>query len=351
MPSSTLHLDPCWQTVLPEYITAIAWDPQGKTLAVGTAAGDLVLYGLTAGPPQILQTQCDRSIDRLALSADGQYLAAGGQDGAVRLWHLGDRPTLVQTLQGDRVWVDRLVWHPQRAELAIAFGRSVQVWDVAAQICLATLDGNSSSILDLAWHPTGDFLSVAVHQAIKTWQRQDWTAPPQDRETATAIEAIAWSSDGTYLASGNHDRTLLVWEQGNPAPWQMQGFPGKVRQLAWPTPMLKTPMLASISAEEVILWEKDPDPAVGWTARPLSLHQGRVRAIAFQPGSSWLASAGDDGMIYLWQKAREARLRLQGAPAGFSELAWQPQGQYLAAGGQQGELILWAIAQRGRGFG
>ena len=354
MPTTHPLLKFHWQTTLPEYVTAIAWSPDGQTLGVGTAAGDVVLYAIASGSATVLQAQSDRSIDTLAFSADGQFLATGGQDGSAQIWScLTESPQLIQTLREDRVWVDRLAWHPTDPELAISFGRSVQVWNVATQTQVATLDFEASSVLDLAWHPQGEHLSVAGHRAIKTWRRQAWDTPPEERETSAAIEAIAWSSDGRYLAAGNHDRTLLVWEMGNPAPWQMQGFPGKVRQLAWPSDAKsnKLPLLASISAEEVIIWQKEADPNAGWAAQPLSVHMSRVVAIAFQPGSRLLASAADDGTVCLCKSAHTLIQRLQGAPGGFACLAWHPQGQYLAAGGQQGELITWAIAPRGRGFG
>ncbi|TVQ22783.1 MAG: hypothetical protein EA367_03300, partial [Leptolyngbya sp. DLM2.Bin15] len=101
-----------------------------------------------------MKSQSDRSIDTLAFSADGQFLATGGQDGAVHIWScLTESPQLIQTLQEDRVWVDRLAWHPTEPELAIKVGRSVQVWNAATQAQVTTLAFATSSVLDIAWHP------------------------------------------------------------------------------------------------------------------------------------------------------------------------------------------------------
>jgi WD40 repeat protein len=61
-----------------------------------------------------------------------------------------------------------------------------------------------------------------------------------------------------------------------------------------------------------------------------------VNAIAFQPGSTLLASAAEDGQLCLWKKAQQVAQILEGAPQGFSTLAWSPNGKWLAAGGQQG---------------
>jgi WD40 repeat protein len=347
-------LTPTWQTLLADYVTAIAWLPDGSRLAACSAAGEVVLFDAKTGASVTLRGKQGSSVDAIAFSADGQFLAAGGQDGAVRIWQMaGDLPTLVTELENSRVWVDCLRWHPNRPELAVGLGRYVQVWDAVAQTVVTTLNFEASSVLDLAWHPSGEFLVLAGNQSVKTWRREAWDDDPQVRETGGASGAIAISADGQYLASGNNDRTLLVWEWHNPYPWQMQGFPGKVRQLAWSTVKAQegAPLLASASAEGVVVWAKAASDDQGWTSQVLDLHSGAVRAIAFQPQSTLLASAAEDGWVCLWQKANQAAQILEGAADGFSTLAWSPQGKYLAAGGCGGELLVWGQALAGRGFG
>ena len=347
-------LTPTWQTLLADYVTAIAWFPDGARLAVCSAAGEVVVFDAKTGASVVLQAKQGLSMDASAVSADGQFLAAGGQDGAVRIWQMaGDTPTLVTELENSRVWVDCLQWHPHRPELAVGLGRYAQVWDAAGQAVVTTLNFEASSVLDLAWHPSGDFLVVAGNQSVKTWRREDWDDDPQVRETGGASGAIAISADGQYLASGNNDRTLLVWEWDNPNPWQMQGFPGKVRQLAWSTvqPPMGSPLLASASAEGVVVWANAKGAAEGWTPHVLDLHSAPVTAVAFQPQSTLLATAAEDGWVCLWQQFTQAAQILRGASNGFSTLTWSPQGKYLAAGGCGGEVMVWAKALAGKGFG
>ena len=300
-------------------------------------------YDAKTGEMTLLQEAQGESVDALAISANGAFLAAGGQSGTVWIWRLDDStPTSIATLEHPRAWIDRLRWNPRHPELAFSLGRYAQVWDAPTQSAIATLNFESSSVLDLAWHPQGDRLSLSGNQSIKTWQRQDWYDDPSVRDIGGASEAIAWSPDGSYLASGNNDRSVLVWEDDIPYPWYMQGFPGKVRQLAWSMPQrVGAPLLASISGESVIVWIKDRDPSVGWNPEVLDLHQGMVRAIAFQPQSLLLASAAEDGWLCLWHKASRLTEILQGAPAGFSCLAWNPSGKAIAAGGSRGEVLVW----------
>jgi WD40 repeat protein len=343
---------PFWQGSLNDYVTAIAWSPNGQMLAASSAAGEVALLDVEGRSLLSVQPGEGRSLDCLGFSPDGQFLAAGGQDGCVKIWRLEAKPTLVSTIDNAPAWIDRLAWNPKHNELAFSLGRYAQIWDVEASEVVATLHFEASSVLDLAWHPQGEFLAAAGHRAVKTWSREDWNNDPTTWELAAASVAIAWSPNGDYLASGNMDRTLLVWQWGNPFPWQMQGFPGKVRQLAWSEILTKTgaPLLVTSSQEGLVVWAKHPDESVGWGANVLNLHEEMVQAIAFQPGTGLLASAASDGWIGLWQQASKVVQILEGAPQGFSCVAWQPGGQKLAAGGQNGELLIWSESSRAKGF-
>jgi WD40 repeat protein len=272
----------------------------------------------------------------------------------VTVWHIkGESPQCLSQLTYPQAWIDRLQWNPISSELAFSVGRQVLVWDALTQTIVTILDFETSSVLDLAWNPQGEYLAVSGNQRVKTWRQRYWEEPPMVQETGATSVAIAWSPNGTYLASGNNDHSTLVWEWGNPYPWRMQGFPGKVRQLAWSTPIkgVDIPMLASTSADEVVLWKKARDPSVGWSAQTLDQHQDTVTAIAFQPVSRMLASAANDGWLCLWRQGNQLIQRLQGAPKGFSALAWNTQGTALASAGRQGEMLVWGPTMQGKGFG
>ncbi|QLE56529.1 WD40 repeat domain-containing protein [Nostoc sp. TCL26-01] len=339
---------PVYSGMLADYVTAIAWSPQGQTLAATSAAGEVVLW--QDGNLTTLQTGDGQSVDCVAFSPDGKFLAVGGQDGRVKIWR---EQELIITLENTPAWVDKLAWSHAGNQLAFSLGRKVQVWDADQGEVVVTLNFADSSALGIDWRCDGKYLAIGGNKGVKIWHAQNWDEEPYILDMPTVSVAMAWSPDGKFLASGNMDRSVSVLEWDNPDPWVMRGFPGKIRQLAWSEPktQLGAPILASSSVEGIVVWEKLADENLGWEARVLANHVGIVNAIAFAPNSFLLASAAADGWLCLWNQAKEVSQILTGVKDGFSTLAWHPQGKLIAAGGDQGELMIWSKVLRGQGFG
>ncbi len=352
--SGKILLELQWRESLSDYVTAIAWSPDGQSWAASAGNGDVGIWH--SGTLEILQSGTSLAVDALAFSRNGDFLAASGQDGTVKIWQsavAGGERSPLHTLNYAPAWIDRLAWSPTTDQLAFSTGREVQLWDAKVGKVLAKLNFASSSVQDLAWHPGGEFLAVAGYQGVKIWDDLNWKDDPYILSIPSATGTIAWSPNGEYLAAANQDTTLTVLQWGNPHPWVMQGFPGKLRSLTWSsqTAAKGAPLLAVSSGFSVAVWEKHRDEKQGWKARSLELHDGIVGAIAFQPGSLLLASGGEDGLLCLWERSKQLAQILERAPGGFSCLSWSPKGDRLVAGGMAGELFFWSKSQSGKGFG
>jgi uncharacterized protein with WD repeat len=207
---------PHWQGNLSEYITAVAWSPDGL-LAATSAAGEVVLW--QSDNLVILLPVGLASIDCLAFSSDGKFLAAGGQDGKVRVWEIPpnlkkggqqeEEARLIPTLNNAPQWIDKLSWNPTSNQLAFSLGRYVQIWDADTQTVITTLPFTNSSVLDLAWRPNGESIAIAGDGGVKVWDTNNWDDNPYLIDMPSASIVTAWSSDSKYIASGN---LASAWE-------------------------------------------------------------------------------------------------------------------------------------------
>ncbi len=351
---NTVSYEPYWSEQLSEYITALKWSKEGS-LAASSAIGEVILSQHNSEQFELILSPSDtqgQSIDCLAFSTDGRFLAIGGQDGKVRICQIQPKFSPIKVSEREKHWIEHLAWHPTQHQLAVSLGRYVQVWDGVLGKIIITLPFEFSSVLDLAWHPLGDYLAVTGNGGIKVWNLKNEPNDPILLQIPAAATQIAWSPDGEYLATACLDHTLLVWRWGNPDPWRISGFGSKVRNLAWST--LKSgiaPLLAVSSYEDIFVWKKEPTDDNGWISRSLSLHNGIIVDLSFHPDSLLLASVGEEGILLLWSKAKKLAQRLTSVSEGFSCLDWHPSGDKLAAGGQDGKVMIWLKSNRGKGFG
>ncbi len=333
-----------WQGQLTEYITAVDWSVNGD-LAVASAGGEVIIKSLKQDTPTIILSPENaqyKSVDCLQFSHDGQFLAVGAQDGKVRIWRVQPELILIETLNFNKSWIEHLAWHPHRLELAFSFGRYVQIWDTVTNDVVTTLPSGESSVLDLQWHPTGQYLAIAINGGINIWTTSDWDNDPFLAEMPGACDKIAWSADGEYLAGNCFDNSVWIWCWENLETWHLSGFGGKIRNLSWSKPKSPyAPMLSISCFNGVIVWQKAEDDNDGWGSFLLKEHNGVIEDVKFHPHNLLLASADEEGMLFLWNKAQQLTQKLTGVTQGFSLISWHPQGDYIAGGGKNGEILIW----------
>ncbi len=155
-----------------------------------------------------------QSIKKLAISADGRMIAAGGKDGNVYMYDMGNnnqQTTLAVTTDSP---VTSVAFSKNGQFLAFGdLTGKITIQDIVAKTTLAELNGHESMISDLDFDPATSLLASASWDgSARLWVLDDIFGLPtilSDHEDF--VNAVAFSPDGQYLATASNDKLLRVW--------------------------------------------------------------------------------------------------------------------------------------------
>ena len=194
------------------------------------------------------------SVQAVAWSPDGQYIASAGDDGIVHLWETGTGTTY-RTYHAHTHDVYTLAWSPSGTFLASGgHDTIVRVYEITTGKWYLTYSGHSGSIYALAWSPDERFLASGSFDATVQVREIATQQVFIYREHTNGLFALAWSPDGAYLASGDDDKTIQVWEVAKGiCCFTYKQHSASIRTLAWSPDGLR---IASGGLDNVIrVWQ------------------------------------------------------------------------------------------------
>jgi WD40 repeat protein len=346
----------------PQLIYGISLSPDEKVLASAGNDGVVRFWDTSTGK-EIHRGEGYEEQSRAAYSLNGQWVAIGYGSGRIDLWD-GQAAKFVRTLQKQGVGVEHLAFAPEGKLLATAEGSgTVRTWHIpsgrAGQIWQQSMLQKSWPRSEVRFSPDGRLLFFKDHSSqVRMTDRATgkvlWTGTRSDGEAFSpdgTILVVAAPMGGrlTFLDTATGAKRSTIRLNSNLAD-DLQvlftlAFSPDGRRLA--VAASAGLVLCGPNGTEIqsILPIKDLRDELSPRA-PLQRGKPRnqIRALAFSPDGRWLAAAGSDADVYLWEAATAKEvLRFPGHHAEITSVAFSPDGRSVFSYGEDGLGYLWRL--------
>jgi WD40 repeat protein len=299
------------------------WKPDGQSAGPAVEAHGAAVVGLDVSP-------------------DGALIASTGTDDAVHLSDATGKPVAELPLRSkDRI---RSIAVSADGKL-VAAGNSageVWLWSRAAAVQSSPIKAAEKGVAAVALSRRNDLVASNCGRgdAVCIWTADGLPVVGPLTGFGYEIPNVAFSADGRFLAHGHNYATKVLvrsTDRGETRA-QLEGLKAETTAVAF------FPDGETIAAASTALrfWKLDGS----WVSNEMLPKSGIMFAIAISPGGDRIASAGLDGLIYLWKPDGSPDGEPMAGHAGrVSALSFTAEGRLLS-GGEDGKLRIWNLEKR-----
>ena len=115
---------------------------------------------------------------------------------------------------GHSASIESIAYSPDGAYIASAsVDKTIMIWEIETGRLLRTLVGHTDDVNSVCYSPDGKYLaSSSADKTIKLWEVKTGECVKTLVGHTSFVESVCYSPDGKYLASGSYDKTIKLWE-------------------------------------------------------------------------------------------------------------------------------------------
>jgi WD40 repeat protein/serine/threonine protein kinase len=289
----------------------------------------------------------------LTFSPDGKHIASAttNDDKSFAIWEAETGKEL-HVFRNNQSHIHRLRYTPDgRWLLAAHTDGNITVWDARTFELVRSIDAHPAPVYDLAFPADGSrFASAGLDGMVRIWRTEDGTLIKTLAGHSGSALGVAFSPDGKLIASSGYDKTVRIWDaDSGEERITLRGHDDMVCSVAF-SPDGKRLVSAAFDREARV-WDASPiDEPVGPGLFALGdhspgRHTDRVNSAAFSPAGGFLASAGWDTSVRLWDAQAGNPLRvLEGHKRVVWQVAVSPDGKRVASASWDRTVKVWDSA-------
>jgi WD40 repeat protein len=200
--------------------TKIAFDLRGGVLAYAFSDKQIQVVELDRSTNLSPISAAEEMVTAIAFSPDGKTLATGEgySEGAIKLWNLRTGQQ-VGLLEGHRSWIGCLRFLPDGNLVSGSADQTIRIWDVAKRRSLRTLRGHTSEVRSLDVSADGRVLASGSKEGIVLlWDLASLGERPPEWATIDPackpgpIYAFEFSPDGRFIGARESNSVIKIYD-------------------------------------------------------------------------------------------------------------------------------------------
>ena len=196
-------------------VTALAFSPDGKTLATGSGrasrSGEIKLWNVADGAlvREFAAPHSD-AVTALEFSHDGQFLASGATDRFVKVHSVADGKH-IKSFEGHTGHVLGVAWQANGRRLSSAGAdNAIKVWDVVTGEQQRTIAGLKKEVTAVKFIAPGEeVIACSGDPTVRIYNAASGGTVREFPGAADFVQAVA--AGPTWLAAGCQDGKLRIW--------------------------------------------------------------------------------------------------------------------------------------------